>query len=584
MLGPSMNADGAYSMPEGKSEPPSPEVEAILAEQGLDLEISGLKYLNNEGRMKALAKKASKVEKMKNKKAGGRIWKDIEELAALVRSGEKTWEELDLDDIDVRTKWAGLFHRKKRAAGTFMMRLKVPNGEITSTQLRVLGNLIKPYGDEQGVGDITSRANFQLRGITVADSDKVMKAVQECGLSSVMSGMDNVRNMTGSPIAGIDPHELLDVRPLNYEINNMITNYGKGNYELSNLPRKINFALSPSRDDFPHVFINDVGLQAIQHPETGEVGFNVELGGYFSIKRNAQSINGNTFLRQDQVVAYLKALLEFFRDAGNREDRQKARLMWLVEACGVDQFRKNVAQYMGLDDLPGHAHVEYKDEWKRRDVIGIHPQKQDGFYWACACVPSGRISSDDYLAFADIADKYGDGTARATVEGNILFPFIPEEKLEDLQKEPLFQKYSLNPRSLTRGLVSCTGSQFCGVAIIETKQRAAAIAQKLDEELDIPQTVRMHWTGCPNSCGQVQVADIGLMGGPARLDGKAVEGVRLFTGGKVGEGAELGKEIEKGIACNEEVLLPKLREILINQYGAKERNSAKEEQAELVAH
>jgi ferredoxin-nitrite reductase len=245
--------------------------------------------------------------------------------------------------------------------------------------------------------------------------------------------------------------------------------------------------------------------------------------------------------------------------------------MWLVEAMGPNEFRKGVAGYMGLEDLPPGVHVTYDDVWERRDVLGVHPQKQAGYYWVGACVPSGRLFAEDFFAFADIADKYGDGTARVTVEENILFPNIPEANLEAMQKEPIFQKYKINAKPLTRGLVSCTGAQFCGIALIETKNRAMAIAARLEEELDIPRTVRMHWTGCPNSCGQAQVGDIGIMGAPAKLDGKAVEGVRIMTGGTIGEGASLATDFEKGIPCQEDILLPKLREILITQFGAKEK-------------
>eukprot|EP00891_Asterochloris_glomerata_P008527 jgi/Astpho2/8527/Aster-05562 len=555
----------------GYSEVPlNDEVKAALEEAGLDYETSGLRYLSNEARMRALAKKANKTEKLKNAKGGHQIWSEIGELGALIREGNTKWEDLNLDDIDVRMKWAGMFHRRKRTPGKFMMRLKVPNGELTVEQLRFLGEAIAPLGAE-GCADITTRANIQLRGMGVDGAAQIFKGLQEHGLSSVQTGMDNVRNMTGSPIAGIDPHEFLDVRRLNKEIDNMITNNGKGNEALCNLPRKINIALSPSRDDFPHTHINDVGLQAGKDPETGEVGFNVELGGYFSIKRTAMSIPGNTWVRQDQVVAYCKALLEVFRDHGQRLDRQKSRLMWLVEDWGVDKFRDTIAEYMG-DTLAEGKHMNYPDTWKRRSVLGIHPQKQEGLFWACASVPVGRLHAQDFFDFADVAERYcEDKTCRVTVEQDVVFPNVPESKLEDLQKEPLFERFSLKPGPLMSGLVSCTGAQFCGVAIIETKNRAQSLIQKLEEQLEFDRPVRIHWTGCPNSCGQAQVADIGLMGGPAKMDGKAVEGVRIFLGGSIGEGPALANEFEKGIPCEESVLIPKLKEICVSKFGARER-------------
>ncbi|KAL3141562.1 hypothetical protein ABBQ32_004808 [Trebouxia sp. C0010 RCD-2024] len=554
--------------PPTEPKPVSPEVQAIIDEQGLDYETSGLKYLTNEARMRALDKKANKVEKLKNKKGGEAMWSEVHELGQLIREGKTTWQDLALDDIDLRLKWSGLFHRRKKTPGFFMMRLKVPNGELNSEQLRFLGESVGKYG-EKGCLDITTRANIQLRGIPLEDAGPVFAGLQSVGLSSVQTGMDNVRNMTGSPIAGIDPHEFIDSRPLCKAIDNMITNHGKGNPELVNLPRKINIGISSTRDDFAHTHINDVGLYAAKDPETGKVGFNVELGGYFSIKRNARSIPGDTWLDVEEVAPYCKAILEVFRDYGQRvADRQKTRLMWLVEDMGAQKFRETVSSYIGYELKPG-KHVTYDDEWKRRDVLGVHPQRQEGLYWVGACVPVGRMTSADMDDLAHVADTYGDGTLRLTVEQDVIFPNVPEANLEAMQKEPLFQRFQINPGNLSRGLVSCTGAQFCGVAIIETKNRAMAIVEKLEQQLDIPEAVRIHWTGCPNSCGQAQVGDIGLMGGPAKLDGKAVEGVRLFRGGIIGENPTLATEFEKGVPCEERILLPKLRELLIQHHGAK---------------
>lgn len=517
--------------------------------------------------LRALDKKSNKFEKVKNQKCGSKMWTEVSELASLIREGKTTWEELDLDDIDIRLKWAGLFHRRKRTPGKFMMRLKVPNGELTSDQLRFLAESIAPYGTD-GCADITTRANIQLRGITLEDSDRIITGLIDRGLTSFMSGMDNVRNITGSPIAGIDPHELIDSRPLCHELNAMITADGHGNVELTNLPRKINIGISTSRDDFAHCHINDVGLKAVRHPISEEIGFNVELGGYFSIKRNVMSISGDTFLTQDQVVPYCKALLEVFRDHGSRDDRQKTRLMWLVEEWGVDRFREAIEQRMGIS-LQKEVHVAYDTPWERRDVLGIHPQKQAGMYWVGVCVPAGRLLASDFDALAEVADMYGDGTVRLTVEENIIIPNVPESKLASLQAHPLFQqRLPIHAGPLLGGLVSCTGAQFCGLALIETKNRALAVLEKLENELDIPRTVRIHWTGCPNSCGQAQVGDIGLMGAPAKLDGKAVEGVRIMVGGKIGENPELAADFEKSVPCDESILLPVLRNILVEKFGA----------------
>jgi hypothetical protein len=188
------------------------QLETRLQSAGIDMRQSGLRFLPEEAQLKIL-EKSNKFEKIKAEKCGSVMWTEVSELAELIRRGETTWENLDLDDIDVRLKWAGLFHRRKRTPGKFMMRLKVPNGELDADQLRVLGECIAGYGDA-GCGDITTRANIQLRGIPLEDADLIIDKLKSVGLSSFMSGMDNIRNITGSPIAGIDPHEVLDSRPL----------------------------------------------------------------------------------------------------------------------------------------------------------------------------------------------------------------------------------------------------------------------------------------------------------------------------------------------------------------------------------
>lgn len=535
------------------------------ATDGVDMEVSGLKHLSPEARERATAKKINPFEKVKNKKCGSRMWTEVHELSALLREGKSSLEDLDLDDVDVRLKWAGLFHRKKRTPGKFMMRLKVPNGELNSKQLRMLADCIRPYGTD-GCADITTRANIQLRGITLDDSSDIIRRLEANGLTSFMSGMDNVRNLTGSPIAGLDPHELVDVRPLLTEMQDLITNHGKGREDLTNLPRKINICVSPTRDDFPHTHINDLGFQAVR-TASGEVVFNVEVGGYFSIKRNVMSIPLGCSITKEQVVPFAEAVMKVFRDNGARGDRQKTRLMWLVEEIGEQRFTELVAEAMGGASFGPHVNPGYDDTWERRDVLGVHAQKQEGLSWVGACVPAGRLQTADFEALADVADKYSGGEVRITCEENVIFPNVPNDSVPAMLKEPLFQRFKVDAGNLTRAMVSCTGSQFCGFGLVETKNRAIAVAEQLEKELHIPKPVRMHWTGCPNSCGQAQVGDIGLMGGPAKLDGKAVEGVRVFAGGKIGEGAVLAEQIEKGVPADPEHLVPYLKELLIKDYG-----------------
>ncbi|KAI0566113.1 Nitrite and sulphite reductase 4Fe-4S [Gracilaria domingensis] len=514
------------------------------------------------------AKVGNKFEKLKLKKDGSAMWTEVHELAQLLKEGKTKWEDINTDDIDIRLKWAGLFHRRKRTPGRFMMRLKVPNGILTSSQLRYFASVLAPYGDD-GCADITTRMNIQLRGITLDDAAEVCDGLYANGLTSYMSGMDNVRNMVGSPIAGIDPMELVDTRPLCIEINDMITNNRRGRPELTNLPRKFNIAVSGSRDDFAHTHINDIGLVPIPHDQTGEIGFNVVIGGFFSIKRNAEAIPMDVWVPQDDVVRFCENVLLWFRDNGDRKNRQATRLMYMVDKHGMDGFRNEIESTMGSELLRAmKGDDSYSTPVERRNVLGVHAQKQPGLNWVGACVPAGRLHVEDIEKIASVADKYCDGEVRLTVEQNLIFPNVKDEALQDILKEDLFSKFMVSPGRIVGNLVSCTGAQFCGIALIETKNRAIALAEELERVVEVPRDVRIHWTGCPNSCGQVQVADIGLMGCPARKDGKAVEGVRVFVGGKIGEQAHLGEEIMKGIPATSEDLVPVLSDILVDQFGA----------------
>ena len=202
----------------------------------------------------------------------------------------------------------------------------------------------------------------------------------------------------------------------------------------------------------------------------------------------------------------------------------------------------------------------------------MYPQKQAGLHYVGLHIPIGRLYAQDMFDLSRIAEVYGSGEIRLTVEQNVIIPNVPDSRLDTFLAEPLLERFSINPDPLTRALVSCTGAQFCNFALIETKSRALATIKEIEAELDLPHPVRIHWTGCPNSCGQPQVADIGLMGTKVRKDGKAVEGVDLYMGGKVGKDAQLGSCVQKGIPCED--LKPVLRGLLVEQFGARPRKEA----------
>ncbi|BBH42510.1 ferredoxin--nitrite reductase [Microcystis viridis NIES-102] len=497
----------------------------------------------------------NKFEKFKAEKDGLAIKDELEHFAQI------GWEAMDKTDLEHRLKWVGVFYRPV-TPGKFMMRLRVPNGILSSEQMRVLGEIVQRYGDD-GNADITTRQNLQLRGIRIEDIPDIFQRLKSVGMTSVQSGMDNVRNITGSPMAGLDADELIDTRELVQKVQDMITNYGQGNYQFSNLPRKFNIAIEGGRDNSVHAEINDIAF--VPAYKEGELGFNVVVGGFFSAKRCEAAIPMNVWVRPNQeVVDLCRGILEVYRDNGLRANRQKSRLMWLIDEWGIEEFRTRVANQLGYP-LATAAEKDAID-WEKRDHLGVFPQKQEGLSYIGLCVPVGRLFADDMFDLARIAEVYGSGELRLTVEQNVIIPNIAAENMPTLLTEPLLAKFTPNPTPLQRALVSCTGAQFCNFALIETKNKAVDLISQLDAELNIPRGVRIHWTGCPNSCGQPQVADIGLMGTKARKDGKTVEGVDLYMGGKVGKDAHLGSCVQKGIPCED--LKSVLTSILIEQFGA----------------
>ncbi|MFN7256969.1 MAG: ferredoxin--nitrite reductase [Microcystis sp.] len=497
----------------------------------------------------------NKFEKFKAEKDGLAIKDELDHFAQI------GWEAMDKTDLEHRLKWVGVFYRPV-TPGKFMMRLRIPNGILSSEQMRVLGEIVQRYGDD-GNADITTRQNLQLRGIRIEDIPDIFQRLKSVGMTSVQSGMDNVRNITGSPMAGLDADELIDTRELVQKVQDMITNYGQGNYQFSNLPRKFNIAIEGGRDNSVHAEINDIAF--VPGYKEGELGFNVVVGGFFSAKRCEAAIPINVWVRPNQeVVDLCRGILEVYRDNGLRANRQKSRLMWLIDEWGIEEFRTRVANQLGYP-LATAAEKDAID-WEKRDHLGVFPQKQEGLSYIGLCVPVGRLFADDMLDLARIAEVYGSGELRLTVEQNVIIPNIAAENMPTLLTEPLLAKFTPNPTPLQRALVSCTGAQFCNFALIETKNKAVDLISQLDAELNIPRGVRIHWTGCPNSCGQPQVADIGLMGTKARKDGKTVEGVDLYMGGKVGKDAHLGSCVQKGIPCED--LKSVLTSILIEQFGA----------------
>jgi len=540
----------------------------------------------------ARARKGSPIEKDKLARDALSSIVDVYDYARKIREGTMTWDEVEKADLNTRLKFVGMVHRDKRTPGRFMMRLKVPNGIINSDQMRFYADCVGKYGPELGVVDITTRANIQLRGVKLEDGPDVIDGLHARNQTSFQTALDSVRNMVGSPLAGIDPLEMVDTRVLCNALNDLVSldpvTNTRGNPAWGNLPRKFNIAVSGGRDDYAHTHINDIGLDPAPHAETGVMGFNVVLGGYMSIKRIAESIDSGMWIPADResVVTLSEAILRIFRDESERKNRQKARLMWLVEKYGVEEFKAEVIREIEsynrgvkVEDAQPHPTGPYE----RRDLLGIYPQKQEGLSRVGVLIPTGRLSVDECRDLADLADKYSNGEIRLTVEQNAILPNVDNDMISDLKKESSVGKNSrlkVQAGFIEGNTVSCTGAQFCGLALIETKSHAEEVANRLETLVTVDRPIRIHWTGCPNSCGQVQAADIGIMGAPARQlneeTGKmmAVPGCKIFVGGKIGEDAHLSLDPYKtGIPLAYESLIPELIDILKNEFGAVDKKT-----------
>ena len=318
----------------------------------------------------------NKFERLKSEKDGLRL---KAELADFARIG---WEAMDETDREHRLKWLGVFFRPV-TPGKFMMRFRFPSGITNSEQMRVLGDIIQRYGDE-GTADITTRQNIQLRGIRIEDLPEIFRKMTAVGLTSIQSGMDNVRNITGSPVAGIEAGELYDTREMIQELQDRIINKGEGNPEFTNLPRKFNIAIAGCRDNSVHAEINDLAFVPAFKDDV--FGFNVLVGGFFSGKRCEAAIPMNVWVAPDEVVEFSLSILRLFRDHGPRANRLKSRLMFLIDEWGIEKFRTESEVVYGKTLATAASKDEI--EWEKRDHIGVFPQKQSGMNF----VEIGRAS------------------------------------------------------------------------------------------------------------------------------------------------------------------------------------------------
>ena len=512
-------------------------------------------------------KKLNQVEKNKAAKDGLEIGKDIDKFA------EMGWEEMDKTDLELRLKWYGMFWRPK-TPGKFMLRLRIPNGILNSNQLTIIASIVARYG-EDGSCDITTRQNLQLRGVLISDLPEILKRLTIAGIDTIQSGFDNPRNVTGNPLAGVDPEEIIDTRKYTLKLDKFLTNFGKGNHQFSNLPRKWNTAIAGSKDNF--LLHNDL----VFHPVivNNKIGFSVWVGGILSSVLNEYAVPLNAWIKEDQVCEFTQTVLTLWRDNGERSARPKGRFRLYLNKIGIENFRSLIEEKFGklMEDPGSEFNI------KPRSFFGINHQKQSGKYYAGIHVPVGRLSASDLQDFSDLLKKYGSGDLRLTEDQNIIITNIPELKLFDFKNESLLKKFTLTPSKISAGTVSCTGNKFCGFALVNTKDQALKISKELENEITLPEEVKIHWTGCPNSCGQAYMGAIGLTGKKAKNElGETVEAFDISIGGEQGPVNKIGILEKKSVPS--EKLKETLKEILITRYSAELKTQKKPQIINFFSH
>ncbi len=510
----------------------------------------------------------SKIEQAKAELCGLELAPRLEEL------GRQGWEALDEATLTIRLKWLGIFFRPV-TPGRFMVRLRLPNGVIRAEHLEVLAEAVDRCG-EHGSADITTRQNIQLRGLLLEDMAPLMAALEGVGLTSRQSGHDNPRNVTGNPLAGIDPEEIVDTRPLVEAIQAVLL----GPAGPRNLPRKFNVAVGGAPDSF--LLHNDLAFLPAHHD--GELGFTVMVGGFFSAQRNELAIPLGLWLPAEQLPGFTLAVLGHYGRHGNRQQRNRSRLMYLVDQLGLEGYRQAVLaswqeQTAELGpELGGDPAAAFPHDGSHlvtrapRDGLGVQPQKQDGLHWVGLHVPMGRLDAEAMTELARLARIYGSGELRLTEAQNALIVNVPAERLEPLQAEPLLRRFRPDPSPLQAEAVSCTGNAYCGFALIPTKGTAQDVLEELERRVELPHAVRMHWTGCPNACGQPYMGQIGLMGAKARKEGQMVEAAKIFLGGAMDAEPKLAELHDKGVPLSD--LPDVLEELLVERFGARRRASA----------
>ncbi|MFA7343887.1 MAG: NirA family protein [Terrimicrobiaceae bacterium] len=470
-----------------------------------------------------------------------RIKREEHPLDSYYRIAENARADKAPDKEEVfRFKWYGLFYLSP-VEEAFMARLRIPGGQLKAHQLREIAHISKTL--TSGYVQITTRANLQIRLIKPADTVEVLRRIQAIGLHTQGAGADNIRNITCNPTAGIDPEELIDCSPFVRDLAAMILHHR----EFSDLPRKFNIAfdgggLIGSVED-----TNDIGIKAVKTADG--VVFRVSLGGATGHKAFARDLGVQ--VPPDRIVEVVTALIRVYLEHGNRSNRKKARLKHLLDVWTLDRYLAETERKLGsaLDRVPlAPDTLVYASESLPHSHVGAYPQKQDGLSYLGVTFPAGQVTPAQMLRLADLAENYGTGDIRLTVWQNLILPNIPDAYLETVKKAVRRVGLDWRQSHLASGIVACTGNRFCKYSSTDTKGHAIELAKYLEKRVRLDRPVNIHFTGCPHSCAQHYMGDIGLLG-TKTSDGR--EAYHVFVGGGFGTRQAVGRQVFQAMPFEE---------------------------------
>jgi ferredoxin-nitrite reductase len=531
---------------------PTPGGAAALAPEPAGPDAAALKAQN---RVLTAGQKLSDQEKFKREQHPFDGYARLKEAAAR--------NEYPKPPDNFRWRFFGLFYVAPNQ-NSYMCRLRIPNGILNAAQFSGVADVAERFGG--GYAHVTTRANLQIREIKAHNAVAVVEAIQDLGLCSRGSGADNIRNVTGTPTAGIDPQELIDTRPFAREWHFHILN----DRSLYGLPRKFNVAFDgagtiPVLED-----TNDIGFQAVQVND----GFGLAPGVWFKLclggitgHRDFTRDTG-VLVRPEDACKIADAVVRLFIEHGDRTDRNKARLKYVLDAMGIERFVALLEEKIGRPfDRAAPRALAPRPAFDRTAHVGIHAQKQSGLNWIGVVLPVGRMSVAQMRELAAIARDLGDGDLRLTVWQNLLISGVPSEKLTEAQERIEAVGLAIRTNAIRAGLVACTGNNGCKFAASDTKQHAEDIAAWCETRLALDTPINIHLTGCHHSCAQHFISEIGLLACKVQVseEDDPLEGYHILIGGGFGPDAALGRELYRDVVAQD---APRVIERILKSYLA----------------